>query len=151
MEVVNSQKGEVFFLWLWRYREDIYLENIDFLHKIKKTMLFYYGFIQNIIILLPRGRTIHSMLKISISTLESSTCNINKENDRAKLLKLVKLIIWDEAVMAHKYNFKPFNKTLKDIMAETRTSKHIFEGKVIVFGGDFRKIYLLFQEDVVLT
>ncbi|XP_050915667.1 uncharacterized protein LOC127130741 [Lathyrus oleraceus] len=91
-------------------------------------------------LLLPGGRTAHSMFKIPIPTMESSTCNIDKGSDRAKLLKMAKLIIWDEAPMAHRFYFEAFDKTLKDIMGRSNCSDKLFRGKVIVFGGDFRQI-----------
>ncbi|XP_050908519.1 uncharacterized protein LOC127122180 [Lathyrus oleraceus] len=91
-------------------------------------------------LLLPRGRTAHSMFKIPIPTMESSTCNIDKGSDRAELLKMAKLIIWDEAPMAHRFYFEAFDKTLKDIMGRSNCSDKLFGGKVIVFGGDFRQI-----------
>lgn len=61
-----------------------------------------------------------------------------KGSDRAALLKLTKLIIWDEAPMAHKFYFEALDRTLKDIMTGSKSSSKIFGGKVIVFGGDFR-------------
>ncbi|XP_058742589.1 uncharacterized protein LOC131625469 [Vicia villosa] len=91
-------------------------------------------------LLLPGGRTAHSKFKIPIPTLESSTCDINKGSDRGNMLKLSKLIIWDEAPMCHKFCFEALDKTLRDIMGGTRSSDKIFGGKVIVFGGDFRQI-----------
>ncbi|XP_050915005.1 uncharacterized protein LOC127129950 [Lathyrus oleraceus] len=91
-------------------------------------------------LLLPGGRTAHSMFKIPIPTMESSTCNIDKGSDRAELLKMAKLIIWDEAPMAHRFCFEAFDKTLKDIMGRSNCSDKLFGGKVIVFGGDFRQI-----------
>ncbi|XP_050895929.1 uncharacterized protein LOC127102625 [Lathyrus oleraceus] len=72
--------------------------------------------------------------------MESSTCNIDKGSDRAELLKMAKLIIWDEAPMAHKFCFEAFDKTLKDIMGRSNCSDKLFRGKVIVLGGDFRQI-----------
>ena len=53
-----------------------------------------------------------------------------------ELLKITKLIIWDEAPMCHKFNFETLDKNLKDIMHNDR----LFGGKVIVFCGDFRQI-----------
>lgn len=91
-------------------------------------------------LLLPGGRTAHSKFKIPIPTLESSTCGIDKGSDRAELLKLTKLIIWDEAPMAHKFCFEALDRTLKDIMTGSSSSSKNFGGKVVVFGGDFRQI-----------
>ncbi|XP_058749840.1 uncharacterized protein LOC131622824 [Vicia villosa] len=92
-------------------------------------------------LLLPGGRTAHSRFKISVSTLETSICNINKKDDLAELLKMTDLIIWDEAPMATKFCFESLDKSLKDIMSGMPHASHkIFGGKVVVFGGDFRQI-----------
>jgi len=69
------------------------------------------------------GRTSHLKFKIPVPAL-------------AKLLKITKLIIWDEAPMTHKFCLEALDRTLKEIMS----SKKKFGGKVIVFGGDFRRI-----------
>jgi len=42
--------------------------------------------------------------------------------------------------MAHKFCFEALGRTLNDIMRKENKSKPVFGGKVIVFGGDFRKI-----------
>lgn len=43
--------------------------------------------------------------------------------------------------MTNKFYFKALDKSLKYIISETNNvSKQKFEGKVIVFGGDFRPI-----------
>jgi len=67
--------------------------------------------------LLPGGRTAHSRFKIPVPTLQSSICNIEKGTELAELLKQTKLIIWDEAPMAHKFCFEALDKSLKDIMS----------------------------------
>lgn len=41
------------------------------------------------------GRTTHYRFKISVPTLESSICNIDKKAEFAELLKLTNLIIWN--------------------------------------------------------
>jgi len=87
-------------------------------------------------LLLPGGRTTHSKFKIPVPTLENSMCNIEGVSELAQLLKLTKVIIWDEAPMAHKFCFEALDRTLRDILSNDQ----IFGGKVIVFGGDFRQI-----------
>jgi len=87
-------------------------------------------------LLLPGGRTAHSKFKIPVPTFENSTCNIEGKSELAQLLKYTKLIIWDEAPMAHRFCFEALDRTLKDILSTNK----IFGGKVIVFGGDFRQI-----------
>ena len=94
-------------------------------------------------LLLPRGRTAHSKFKIPVPTFDDSICNIDQGSELAELLKVTKLIIWDEAPMAHKFCFQALDKSLKDIMELGNESSTIFGGKVIVFGGDFRQILLV--------
>ncbi|XP_058741120.1 uncharacterized protein LOC131613469 [Vicia villosa] len=51
------------------------------------------------------------------------------------------MIVWDEAPVANKWCFETLDKSLKDIMGTTeKPCEHIFGGKVLVFGGDFRPI-----------
>jgi ATP-dependent DNA helicase PIF1 len=72
--------------------------------------------------------------------MENSTCEIEHKDERAGLLKQTKLIIWDEAPMAHRFTFEALERTLRDVMSSYRNCDTIFGGKVIVFGGDFRQI-----------
>ncbi|KAI0056660.1 hypothetical protein BV25DRAFT_1813665 [Artomyces pyxidatus] len=54
-------------------------------------------------LLLPGGRTSHSMFQIPVDGLtHTSSCSINKEGQRADMLRQVRLIIWDEVVMQHR-------------------------------------------------
>ncbi|XP_039689765.1 ATP-dependent DNA helicase PIF1-like [Medicago truncatula] len=87
-------------------------------------------------LLLPGGRTAHSKFKIPVPAFENSSCNIDGTSELAQLLKMTKLIIWDEAPMAHRFCFEALDRTLRDIMS----SDKIFGGKVVVFGGDCRQI-----------
>nr|XP_027098996.1 uncharacterized protein LOC113718280 [Coffea arabica] len=83
--------------------------------------------------LLPGGQTAHSRFKIPFHQDNSQTCNISKQSSIGKLLKLAKLIIWDETAMARKHAIESFDTMLRDIL----DSDVIFGGKTIVFGGDF--------------
>lgn len=87
-------------------------------------------------LLLLGGRTTHSKFKIPVPAFENSSCNIDGTSELAQLLKMTKLIIWDEAPMAHRFCFEALDRTLRDIMS----SDKIFGGKVVVFGGDCRQI-----------
>ena len=88
-------------------------------------------------LLLPGGRTSHSMLKIPIEGLSpESFCSIDKEDNRAELLRLTSLIIWDEVPMQHRYGPEAVSRTLMDIRDDPRP----FGGLTVVFGGDFRQI-----------
>ncbi|KAL3010537.1 hypothetical protein AAZX31_07G147700 [Glycine max] len=91
-------------------------------------------------LLLSGGRTVHSKFVIPVPATASSTCNIHQGSDLAKLLKVTKLIIWDEAPVCNKFCFEALDKSLKDIIRDTNSNHLPFSGKVVVFGGDFHHI-----------
>ncbi|XP_058783166.1 uncharacterized protein LOC131657824 [Vicia villosa] len=141
MMAVNNQNGGVFFLYGYGGTGKTYMwRTLASYIRSKKQICLTVASSGIASLLLPGGRTAHSKFKIPIPTLESSTCNIDKGTERGDLLKLSKLIIWDEAPMCHKFCFEALDKTLKDIMGGSKSSNKIFGGKVIVFGGDFRQI-----------
>ncbi|KAG6713098.1 hypothetical protein I3842_05G134100 [Carya illinoinensis] len=86
--------------------------------------------------ILPGGRTAHSRFKIPLDTDEHNMCCVSKQSAIAKLLRVARLIIWDEAPMSRKQHIEALDKMLRDI----NDSELIFGGKVIVFGGDFRQV-----------
>lgn len=54
-------------------------------------------------LLLPGGRTSHSMFRIPIDGLnDDSFCNVDKNSRHAELFRRVRAIIWDEAMMQHR-------------------------------------------------
>ncbi|XP_073317222.1 uncharacterized protein [Primulina huaijiensis] len=85
--------------------------------------------------LLPGGRTSHSRFKIPLEENDTKSCSISKQSALAHLIKLAKLIIWDEATMARRSTIEKFNEMLQDIM----DSKLLFGGKLVVLGGYFRQ------------
>ena len=88
-------------------------------------------------LLLPGGRTSHSMLKIPIEGLgPHSFCSIDKEDNRAELLRSALLVIWDEVPMQHRFGPEAVSRTLVDLRDDPRP----FGGLAVVFGGDFRQI-----------
>ena len=88
-------------------------------------------------LLLPGGRTSHSMLKIPIEGLgPKSFCSIDKEDSRAELLRSTSLIVWDEVPMQHRFGPEAVSRTLMDIRDDPRP----FGGLTVVFGGDFRQV-----------
>lgn len=87
--------------------------------------------------LLDGGQTAHSKLGIPIPIESSSFCNITAQSDRAQLLRKAKLLIWDEAVMAHKHQVDAVDRTLRDLRANPNLP---FGGLTVVFAGDFRQI-----------
>ncbi|XP_020243613.1 ATP-dependent DNA helicase PIF1-like [Asparagus officinalis] len=87
-------------------------------------------------VIMPGGRTAHSRFKIKIPTTDSSMCGISKQDGTSKLLRIARLIIWDEAAMAKRVAIETLDRTLRDLMDKDEP----FGGKVIVFGGDFRQV-----------
>ena len=81
------------------------------------------------------GRTAHSRFKIPIDILEDSTCSIKSQSSLAKLIRISKLIIWDEVFSCHRFNIEALERTLRDILI----SDQAFGGKVICFSGDPRQ------------
>ncbi|XP_058776861.1 uncharacterized protein LOC131651210 [Vicia villosa] len=141
MDAVIKQKGGVFFLhgyggtgktYMWRTLASALRSK----HEICLTVATS-GITS---LLLPGGRIAHSKFKLPVPCVEKSTCKINFNDPSVGLLREAKLIIWDEAPMAHKYCFETLDRTLKDVMSNYSNSKTIFGGKVVIFGGDFRQI-----------
>lgn len=145
MMSVANQKGGVFFLhgyggtgktFMWRTLASALRSKHDIVLTVATSGIAS--------LLLPGGRTAHSKFKIPVPTFENSTCKIDHDSDMADLLRQTKLIIWDEAPMAHMYTFECLDRTLKDIMGDQDNKcDTIFGGRVIVFGGDFRQILLV--------
>ena len=86
--------------------------------------------------LLPSGRTAHSRFAIPINITEYSMCSIGQTSFLAELLRITKLIIWDEAPMIQHYCVEAFDRSLQDIMQSSLP----FGGKCLIMGGDFRQI-----------
>ena len=85
---------------------------------------------------LPGGRTAHSRFKIPINLNNNSVCNISKQSGLAQLLRMAKLIIWDEATMAKRQAIEAIDRTMQDITGVSLP----FGGKIMVLGGDFRQV-----------
>jgi ATP-dependent DNA helicase PIF1 len=141
MKSVRKQKGGVFFLhcyggtgktFMWRTLASSMRSKGEIVLTVASSGIAS--------LLLPGGRTTHSKFKIPVPTLDNATCEIHYDDDLAKLLQQTKLIIWDEAPMAHRFCFEALDKTLRDVMSSYQNSDTVFGGKVVVFGGDFRQI-----------
>ena len=86
-------------------------------------------------LLLPDGRTAHSMFKIPIQVDENSMCNIKKNSALGELMRRTSLILWDECVMMNKHCVEALDRTLKDV----RSVEEPFGGITMLFGGDWRQ------------
>jgi hypothetical protein len=94
-------------------------------------------------LLLEGDCTAHSRFKIPVAGLcGSSTCYVPLNSPQVALIRAARLIVWDEAPMAHKHVFETVNRMLQHVMgAIDRALKDmLFGGKVVVMGGDFRQI-----------
>ncbi|KAI7727414.1 hypothetical protein M8C21_025563, partial [Ambrosia artemisiifolia] len=85
---------------------------------------------------MPGGRTAHSRFKIPTKLDNNSLCGIEKQSGRAQLIRLAKLIIWDEASMARRQSIEAVDRTFQDITGINLP----FGGKIMVMGGDFRQV-----------
>ncbi|XP_074296943.1 uncharacterized protein LOC141627609 [Silene latifolia] len=84
---------------------------------------------------IPSGRTTHSRFKIPLDCDIFLACDIPKQGSLAALIQATSLIIWDEASMAKRQNAESLDLLLRDLC----DADHLFGGKVVVFGGDFRQ------------
>ncbi|XP_072065697.1 uncharacterized protein [Arachis hypogaea] len=93
-------------------------------------------------LLLPGGKTAHSMFNIPVELTEDTVCRIKKDSPKAEVFRLANLIIWDEAPMTNKLAFEALDRTLCDIMVSVsdRNKDLPFGGKVVVLGGDFKQV-----------
>ncbi|XP_057730391.1 uncharacterized protein LOC130945701 [Arachis stenosperma] len=101
---------------------------------------FVYGGIASL--LLPGGKTAHSMFNIPFELTEDTVCRIKKDSLKAEIVRLADLIIWDEAPMTNKLAFEALDRMLWDIMVSVfdRNKDLPFGRKVVVLGGDFRQV-----------
>ena len=115
-------------------------------------------------LLLPGGRTAHSRFRIPLNITEKSVLPIppcsplgmligevsagylmgglmmsTLHSAVGMLIKRARLIVWDEAPMAHRLIFEAFDRLLKDLAVGLNKNLP-FGGKVVVFGGDFRQV-----------
>ncbi|XP_019434840.1 PREDICTED: ATP-dependent DNA helicase PIF1-like [Lupinus angustifolius] len=140
MQVVNCQEGRMFFLYGYGGTRKTHMwRTLTYALRSQKHIVLTVASSGIASLLLPRGRTTHSKFKIPIPTFDNSVYNIHHGTELVELLKQTKLIIWDEAPMAHKFCFEALDKSLCDFMG-TKNGSILFGGKVVVFGGDFRQI-----------
>ncbi|KAL2966255.1 hypothetical protein AAZX31_16G105800 [Glycine max] len=144
INVVNRQAGGMFFLYGYGGTGKTFMwKTLAFALCSKGDIVLTVASSGIASLLLSNGRTTHSKFVIFVPTLENSTCNIHQGTKQAKLLKATKLIIWDEAPMAHRYCFEALDKTMNDIMCMSNFDNVLFGRKVVVFRGDFRQIVLV--------
>ncbi|XP_046389348.1 uncharacterized protein LOC124158205 [Ischnura elegans] len=83
------------------------------------------------------GTTAHSMFRLPIDLGDGTGYwNVSNGSQRAALIREAKIIIFDEAPMAHHYIFQILDRSLRDLMDNDLP----FGGKIFVCSGDFRQI-----------
>ncbi|XP_076949290.1 uncharacterized protein LOC143621887 [Bidens hawaiensis] len=144
MMAVQQNKGGVFFVYGYGGTDKTYLwKTLSTAIRSKGEVVLTVASSGIASLLLTGGRTAHSRFHIVINLNEDSTCYMDPGTYEAQLLEKTKLIIWDEAPMAHKHGFQALDRSLKDALS----SNLLFGGKVVVFGGDFRQILPVVQKD----
>ncbi|KAF5190259.1 Atp-dependent dna helicase, partial [Thalictrum thalictroides] len=88
-------------------------------------------------LLLPNGRTAHSLFRIPLDCPENAVCSIGGQDNLADLIRKTSLIIWDEVTMQQKNNFAAVDKSLRDIKKRLNS---LFGGIPVLMGGDFAQI-----------
>ena len=81
-------------------------------------------------------RTFHSRLKAPLSPTEESTLHISAQSSLAKLIRMSKLLMVDEATMLDRYNLEAMDRSLRDLMNHPDDA---FGGKIVILAGDFRQ------------
>ena len=61
--------------------------------------------------ILPGGRTSHLRFKILINVDDSNLCNLSKQSGTTELLRIDKLIIWDETPMPKRLAIETLDRT----------------------------------------
>ena len=84
--------------------------------------------------LLHLGQTFHSRLKAPLTLSEESTLQISGQSSLAKLVRMAKLILIDEATMLDRLLLEALDRSLRDLMGQHNKP---FGGKTLLLAGDF--------------
>ena len=86
--------------------------------------------------LLKLGRTFHSRLKAPLTVNEDSMLQISAQSGLAKLVRMTRLLLIDEATMLDCFQLEALDRSLRDIIGNRDQA---FGGKIILLAGDFRQ------------
>ncbi|GKB83170.1 ATP-dependent DNA helicase PIF1-like protein [Tanacetum coccineum] len=142
IDAVNGEKGGMFFVYGYGGTGKTYLyKTLSAALRSKGEIVLNVASSGIAALLLEGGRTAHSRFAIPINIADDSMCHIAADSDLAELIRMSKLIIWDEAPMTHRHCYEAFDRTLRDICRTdiSTPSEKVFGGKVVLFGGDFRQ------------
>ncbi|GKF59110.1 ATP-dependent DNA helicase PIF1-like protein, partial [Tanacetum coccineum] len=143
MDAVDKNKGGMFFVYGYGGTGKTYLyKTMSAAFRSQGRIVLNVASSGIAAILLEGGRKTHSRFAIPINVVEDSMCNIFADSELAELLRMTKLIIWDEAPIVNRHCYEAFDRTMRDICRKypSMPSEQVFGGKVVVFGGDFQQI-----------
>merc|ERR1712082_258038 len=86
-------------------------------------------------ILLAKGRTFHSRMKAPLNPDDESMLKIPAQRELAKLVRMARLLVVDEATMLDNRQLAAMDRSLQDLMG----CPEPFGNKVLVLSGDMRK------------
>ena len=86
-------------------------------------------------ILLAKGRTFHSRMKAPLNPDDESMLRISAQSELAKLVRMARLLVVDEATMLDNRQLAALDRTLQDLMGCLEP----FGNKVLVLSGDMRQ------------
>ena len=79
--------------------------------------------------LLTEGCTVHSLFKLPVPVVDTSSCNVLPTSQHANVLRNQNIFIIDEASMIPTHALDAIDRCLQDIT-----------GNIMLFGGDFRQV-----------
>ncbi|GJY69946.1 hypothetical protein Tco_0472928 [Tanacetum coccineum] len=116
IDAVNGEKGGMFFVYGYGGTGKTYLyKTLSAALRSKGEIVLNVASSGIAALLLEGGRTAHSRFAIPINIADDSMCHIAADSDLAELIRMSKLIIWDEAPMTHRHCYEAFDRTLRDI------------------------------------
>ena len=86
-------------------------------------------------ILLAKGRTFHSRMKAPLNPDDESMLKIPAQSELAKLVRMARLLVVDEATMLDNRQLAAMDRSLQDLMG----CPEPFGNKVLVLSGDMRQ------------
>ncbi|GJR67014.1 ATP-dependent DNA helicase PIF1-like protein [Tanacetum coccineum] len=143
IDAVTGEKGGMFFVYGYGGTGKTYLyKTLSSALRSKGEIVLNVASSGIAALLLEGRRTAHSRFAIPINVVDDSMYHILADSDLAELIRMSKLIIWDEAPMTHRHCCEAFDRTLRDICRTDPSTpfEKVFGGKVVLFGGDFRQI-----------
>ena len=86
--------------------------------------------------LLYGGCILHSLFKLPVPILDTTTCNVKPTSKHAAILRSMIMFIVDEASMIPIHALNAIDKLLRELTCENIP----FVGKIFVLGGDFCQV-----------